>query len=349
MPKLEVRGLRKTYENVVALHEATLEVSDGEFLTLLGPSGCGKTTLLRMIAGITESDQGEVWLAGKRIDKLPPEARNIGMVFQSYALFPHMTVFNNLAFGLRMRGVNRTAIKERVKDALTLVNLSNYAERFPRQLSGGQQQRVALARAVVIEPALLLLDEPLSNLDAKLRDQLRHDLRELQQKLGITSIYVTHDQSEALALSDRIVVMNEGRIVEIGTPSELYQEPRSRFTAEFLGSTNLIEVELMSGFIKLPWGDSLPYSSHQRGQALLSVRPEELVVIADARGQGMIESIIFLGSVVHYQVKLGNYHLLAQNAGREKVLEVGSSVSISISAFHVLQEVTTPSRTEINT
>lgn len=348
MPKLELRGLRKTYERVVALHEATLEVKDGEFLTLLGPSGCGKTTLLRMIAGITEADQGEVWLAGKRIDTLPPEARNIGMVFQSYALFPHMTVFNNLAFGLKMRGVTRGDIKKRVQDALHLVNLTDYAERFPRQLSGGQQQRVALARAIVIEPALLLLDEPLSNLDAKLRDNLRHDLRELQQKLGITSIYVTHDQSEALALSDRIVVMNEGRIVEIGTPRELYQEPRSRFAAEFLGSTNLIEVELMSGVLQLPWGESLPYSGQQRGKALLSVRPEELTVIADARGQGSIESVTFLGSIVHYQVKVGDYLLLVQSAGREKILGIDSSVRVTPNAFHVLQEATTVSRETVN-
>lgn len=349
MPKLELRGLRKTYERVVALHEATLEVKDGEFLTLLGPSGCGKTTLLRMIAGITEGDQGEVWLAGKRIDTLPPESRNIGMVFQSYALFPHMTVFNNLAFGLRMRKVTKEEMKRRVRDALQLVNLTDYAERFPKQLSGGQQQRVALARALVIEPALLLLDEPLSNLDAKLRDSLRHDLRELLQKLGITSVYVTHDQTEALALSDRIVVMNEGRIVEIGTPRELYQTPHSRFAAEFLGSTNLIEVELMSGLLNLPWGESLPYWGHQRGKALLSVRPEELTVIEDTRGQAIIETVTFLGSVVHYQVKLGNYHLLVQSAGREKILGIGSSVRVSISAFHILQEMTTTSRTEVNT
>jgi putative spermidine/putrescine transport system ATP-binding protein len=344
MARLELKGLRKTYDRVVALHEATLEVGDGEFLTLLGPSGCGKTTLLRMIAGITERDQGEVWLSGKRIDALPPEARNIGMVFQSYALFPHMTVFNNLAFGLRMRGVARASIKQRVNEALKLVNLTDYAERFPRQLSGGQQQRVALARAVVIEPALLLLDEPLSNLDAKLRDQLRHDLRTLQQQLGMTSIYVTHDQSEALALSDRIAVMNEGRIVELGTPRQLYQEPHSRFTAEFLGSTNMIEVELMSGFIKLPWGDTLPYGGQQRGRAFISVRPEELSIVEDAPSQAIIETVTFLGSVTHYQIKLGAYHLLVQSAGRERTLGVGSSVRVTITAFHILQEATGVSR-----
>lgn len=348
MATLELKGLRKTYDRVVALHEATLEVSDGEFLTLLGPSGCGKTTLLRMIAGITERDQGEVWLSGKRIDALPPEARNIGMVFQSYALFPHMTVFNNLAFGLRMRGVTKKDIKERVQNALHLVNLTDYAERFPRQLSGGQQQRVALARAVVIEPALLLLDEPLSNLDAKLRDQLRHDLRELQQTLGITSIYVTHDQSEALALSDRVAVMNEGRIVELGTPHQLYQEPHSRFTAEFLGSTNLLEVELLSGFIKLPWGDILPYEGNQRGRAFMSVRPEELTIVEDARGQATVETVTFLGSFTHYQIRLGAHPLLVQSAGREKTLGAGSSVRVTVTAFHVLQEVTGVSREAVS-
>jgi putative spermidine/putrescine transport system ATP-binding protein len=348
MARLELRGLRKSYDRVVALHEATLDVADGEFLTLLGPSGCGKTTLLRMIAGITERDQGEVWLAGKRIDALPPEARNIGMVFQSYALFPHMTVFNNLAFGLRMRRVAKADITRRVREALRLVDLEAYAERFPRQLSGGQQQRVALARALVIEPALLLLDEPLSNLDAKLRDQLRHDLKVLQQHLGITSLYVTHDQTEALALSDRIAVMNEGQIVELGTPRELYQAPRSRFTAEFLGSTNLLEVEVMSGFIKLPWGETLPCESSWRGKALVSVRPEELSVVAEARALGSIETATFLGASNHYKVRLGNNHLLVQSTGREGTFGPGTSVRVTITAFHLLQETADVSRETVS-
>ncbi|MFN8590587.1 MAG: ATP-binding cassette domain-containing protein, partial [Thermomicrobiales bacterium] len=222
---VRARGITKRYEQAVAVDDLTLEVHRGEFLTFLGPSGCGKTTTLRMIAGFVEPDEGTITIMGEDMTDRPPHKRNLGMVFQSYALFPHMTVFDNVAFGLKMRKLPGSEVKQRVEQALGLVRLGEMQRRYPRQLSGGQQQRVALARAIVIEPYLLLLDEPLSNLDAKLRKAMQVELRELQQRLGITAIYVTHDQEEAMTVSDRIAVMDRGRIVQIGTPSEVYRRP----------------------------------------------------------------------------------------------------------------------------
>ena len=318
MAELTINNVRKTFDTVVALAGVNVTVEDGEFLILLGPSGCGKTTLLRIIAGIAEQDSGEVLVGEKRIDRLPPERRNVGMVFQSYALFPHMTVRGNLAFGLRMRGVRRAEVERRVGEVLDLVDLAGFADRFPRQLSGGQQQRVALARALVIEPEVLLLDEPLSNLDAKLRESLREDLRGLQRTLGTTSIYVTHDQAEAMALADRIVVMNFGHIVEVGAPVQLYREPKYRFTAEFLGSTNVIKAEVRGGVLELPWGDRLPFKGSRDGTATLSVRPEDIRLepgATDANAQ--VEAVTFLGSLVQYQVRVGDTRLRMQSAGRE--------------------------------
>ena len=241
-----------------ALDAVDLDVGAGRLTCLLGPSGCGKTTLLRCIAGITQATSGEIQLNGTRIDDRPPERRNFGMVFQTYALFPHMTVRRNVGFGLEMRGVGRSEARTRVDRALEIVGLSELAGRRPRALSGGQQQRVAVARAIVIEPDLLLFDEPLSNLDAKLRDALREDLRALQRKLGITSVYVTHDQAEAMALADEIVVMDAGRIVERGAPVELYRRPQTRFTAEFLGLTNVIDAKTDGREVELPWGETRP-------------------------------------------------------------------------------------------
>jgi putative spermidine/putrescine transport system ATP-binding protein len=340
MAQLEIRHVSKVYGDAVALSDASISVEDGEFLSLLGPSGCGKTTLLRIIAGITVASGGEVLLGEKRIDALPPERRNIGLVFQSYALFPHMTVKNNVAFGLKMRGVSAQRINERVQKVLELVDLALYGERYPRQLSGGQQQRVALARAVVIEPEILLLDEPLSNLDAKLREQLREDLRTLQRKLGTTAIYVTHDQAEALAVADRIVVMNQGHIIEVGSPSQLYREPKHRFTAQFLGQTNLIDAVVTHGTLELPWGERRN-DQGTSGRVTFSVRPEDIRLEFHPEGKGVIDSVTFLGSVVQYQLRLHDHPLRVQRSGHEALLRPGELVNVFLpEKLHALQRET---------
>ena len=238
---IDIRQVRKSFDSVVAVRDVSLTIDAGEFFTLLGPSGCGKTTLLRMVAGFCSLDGGEIWIGGRRVDRIPPYRRNTGMVFQNYAVFPFLSVFDNVAYGLRARGMPRHAIQERVRRCLEMVQLQEYAARMPHQLSGGQLQRVAIARCLAIEPEVLLLDEPLSNLDAKLRVQMRSELRRLQQALKITALYVTHDQEEALVLSDRLAVMCGGVIQQVGRPSEVYHRPADAFTAGFMGSTNLLQ------------------------------------------------------------------------------------------------------------
>src|SRR5882724_4744854 len=239
--ELEIRNLVKRYTAQSVVGPLSFSVGAGEFISLLGPSGCGKTTTLRCIAGFETPTEGGIYLGGERIDQQPPNRRNIGLVFQSYALFPHLTIFENVAFGLRLRKLSAPEVKRRAGDALNLVGLSDLAERYPRQLSGGQQQRIAIARLVVLEPRILLFDEPLSNLDFKLRVVMRAELRELQRRLGKTTIYVTHDQSEALALSDRIVVMSNGRVEQIGSPRDIYERPANPFVADFIGNSNLLD------------------------------------------------------------------------------------------------------------
>jgi len=241
MTRLVLDGLRKTFNGVAAVHHLDLATTEGEFISLLGPSGCGKTTTLRCVAGFEYPDAGRVLLDGEEVTGQPPERRDIGMVFQNYALFPHLTVQRNLAFGLEMRGIGKAEIRRRVEAVLGMVQLRSMLDRYPRQLSGGQQQRVALARALVIEPRLLLLDEPLANLDAVLRDEMRVFIRELQKRVGITTLYVTHDQAEAMVMSDRIAVMLDGRIAQLGPPEDIYLRPRSEQVARFIGRSNLVE------------------------------------------------------------------------------------------------------------
>ena len=240
MAGIAIEGVARTFGTVRAIDDVSLAVRDGEFFTLLGPSGCGKTTLLRMVAGFCDLDRGRILFGERRIDQLPPHRRNAGMVFQNYAIFPNHTVGGNVAYGLRARNVAPADIERRVTRALKLVHLDGYEERWPHQLSGGQLQRVAIARALVIEPEVLLLDEPLSNLDAKLRVEMRAEIRQLQQQLKITAIYVTHDQEEALAISDRIAVMHSGRLEQVGAPESIYRTPATAFVAEFMGTTNLL-------------------------------------------------------------------------------------------------------------
>jgi spermidine/putrescine ABC transporter ATP-binding subunit len=276
----------KKYNAFVAVDSVDLRVGNGEFLTLLGPSGCGKTTTLRMIAGFVIPTTGSISIGGRDVTMLPANQRDVGMVFQSYALFPHMTVAQNVGFGLRMRGVTGTDASGRVRDALQLVQLAEFAERYPRELSGGQQQRVALARAVVIRPSVLLMDEPLGALDLKLRQELQAEIKKIQKEVGITTVYVTHDQGEALSMSDRIAVMREGRIVQLDVPERLYSAPTSKYVANFIGRTNLLLVEIDAALgnarskdgEKRTYAFRTPETGLRGGEALLGFRPENVEI-----------------------------------------------------------------------
>ncbi|HVO03669.1 MAG TPA: ABC transporter ATP-binding protein [Candidatus Cybelea sp.] len=315
MAKLELRGVVKRFGDspAPALDGVSLDVEEGEFLTLLGGSGCGKSTTLRIVAGLTDADAGDVLLDGRSIADVPAHKRGMAMVFQSYALFPHLTVAQNVAFGLEMRRLSARDVAVKVERALDLVAMGELGKRYPRQLSGGQQQRVALARALVVEPHLLLLDEPLSNLDAQLRARLRLELRALQQKLGVTTIYVTHDQAEALALSDRIAFMAAGKIVEIGAPEAVYRRPQSRATAEFLGAANLIdgavaEVNGVSFTIDSKLGrlEFLRQGELGPGDRVeICLRPEEIGIVAPDADEGLpatVRHAAYQGSTTEYIV-----------------------------------------------
>ncbi|ASJ08492.1 ABC transporter ATP-binding protein [Thermococcus siculi] len=274
MVRVELKGILKEWEDF-RLEIDELTVKDGEFLTLLGPSGCGKTTTLRMIAGFEKPDRGEILFDGRRVNELPPYERGIGIVFQDYALFPHMTVFKNVAFGLEMKGLPKEEIERKVRWALELVGLEGLGNRYPEQLSGGQQQRVALARALVVEPDVLLLDEPLSNLDAKIRERLRGEIKRIQRELGITTVYVTHDQEEAMAVSDRVAVMNVGHVEQVGRPLELYYRPKTEFVARFLGLSNILELEAENGRACL---GELCFDVGRSGKVRIFFRPESVYV-----------------------------------------------------------------------
>src|SRR6478735_3423507 len=301
MAQLDIHRLTKRYGEFHAVREVSLSVADGEFLVLLGPSGCGKTTTLRMVAGFIEPTAGQVRLAGQDVTLLPPWKRNTGMVFQSYALFPHLTVAQNVAFGLEMRKLPRADIDKRVDEALALVRLGGFGARLPRQLSGGQQQRVALARALAIRPDVLLLDEPLSNLDAKLREEVRIEIRELQRQLGLTTIMVTHDQEEALTVADRLVVMADGEIRQIGTQRDLYERPADRFVAGFVGRSTFLDGRVsMPGRFETAGGLNLKCRDGANGTATLLLRPERLHLGGanlDNRLPGKVEFVSYLGPV----------------------------------------------------
>jgi iron(III) transport system ATP-binding protein len=307
------------YGTTAVLDDVSLDVQRGEFFAFLGPSGSGKTTLLRLVAGFGTPDAGRIVIGERDVTGLPPWSRNVGMVFQSYALWPHMTVAKNVAFGLERRNVSRADIARRVAAALELVGLTAYADRRPSQLSGGQQQRVALARTVVIEPEVLLFDEPLSNLDAKLRVEMRSELRALQRKLGITTIYVTHDQEEANAIADRIAVLDGGRIQQIGTPVELYDHPANRFVATFLGTANLIEGQTYGGSF-VAENFSLPGVGGPDGAACISIRPQDVTLGAAGIGaSATVEEREFLGSIIRYQLKMGRQTLVVDVPHRREV------------------------------
>jgi len=304
----------KKYGDFVALKGVSLDIKEGEFFTLLGPSGCGKTTLLRMIAGFNSIEGGEFYFGDKLINTVPAHKRDIGMVFQNYAIFPHLTVEENVAYGLKARHVAAAEIGPRVKEALELVQIAHLSKRKPSELSGGQQQRVALARAFVIEPSVLLMDEPLSNLDAKLRVQMRTVIKKLQRKLGITTIYVTHDQEEALAISDRIAVMKDGVIMQCGTPQDIYAKPQNPFVAGFIGTSNFLDCTVASGgAVKVEGLDiQVPVAKDYTGPAKLSARPEQLF-FADNGLPGEVLFSTFLGDFVEYEVQLADGQNLIVN------------------------------------
>ncbi len=310
MARLEITNLVRRYGDLKAVDDVSLSVADGEFLVLLGPSGCGKTTTLRMVAGFVEPTAGTIRLGDRDITHLPPWKRNAGLVFQSYALFPHLTVNQNVAFGLEMRKKPEAEIEREVAEALRLVRLAHLGERLPRQLSGGQQQRVALARALAIRPDILLLDEPLSNLDAKLRQDVRVEIRELQRKLGLTTVMVTHDQEEALTMADRLVVMSEGRIRQIGTQQDLYERPADRFVADFVGRSTFLEGSVAApGRFTSAGGLSIACAADAIGPATLALRPERIAILGSEPPpenvfEGRVEFISYLGAQLDIHVAL---------------------------------------------
>ncbi len=324
MVEVRVENVRKTYGKVEALKGASLAFASGAMTAILGPSGCGKTTLLRSIAGFIQVDSGRIFLAGEEVTSLPPQRRGTAMVFQNYALWPHMTIFGNVAYGLRLQKVPEAEIRRRVLKVLELVEIGNLADvetRKPAALSGGQQQRVALARALVVEPKVLLMDEPLSNLDAKVRQRLRAELRGLQKQVGITAIYVTHDQEEALALADTVVLMDQGRIVQTGTPQDIYLKPDTAFAAEFLGVSNQLEGEAGDGKLTIA-GQTVPYTGGVRGKAIVIVRASDIHLEdpgAAARPgtvvlTGVLEESLFLGAHYRHYVRLGHVVVMADSA-----------------------------------
>ena len=318
MAYLSISKVKKQFGDAVVVDNFNLDIEKGEFVSFLGPSGCGKTTTLRMVAGFELPTSGTITLGGTDITNKAPNQRNVGMIFQAYALFPNMTVSQNIGFGLRIRKEPETAVKERVQEMVNLINLEKHANKYPYQLSGGQQQRVSLARALAIRPDVLLLDEPLSALDAKIRVSLRAEIRAIQKRLGITAIFVTHDQEEALSISDRIVVMYEGRAEQVGTPFEIYNFPKTQFVANFVGSLNNADAEVidpangilaMDG-VQFKTADEEMKDRRKGDKVKISIRPERFSFAADPLKDNVvdstIENITFLGSVVRIQVKIGN-------------------------------------------
>lgn len=321
MSFLQFDSLRKEFGDFVAVHDMSLSVERGEFISLLGPSGCGKTTTLQMVAGLLSPTSGKVILDGKNITNTPPNKRGLGIVFQSYALFPHMSATDNVAFGLEMRGIGKEERLERAKNALNQVKLGQFADRFPKDMSGGQRQRVALARALVIEPPVLLLDEPLSNLDAKLREEMRIELRLLQQDLGVTTILVTHDQEEALSMSDRIVVMQQGDVSQVAAPLDLYERPKNTFVSDFVGKTNILPGEVTDNNSVSVKGTPVTVNTdeHEVGADVqLCIRPEKFTMSADNAGlQVRVKASIFMGASWLYSVEsdMGELFVTQPNTG----------------------------------
>jgi spermidine/putrescine ABC transporter ATP-binding subunit len=340
---IEYRNVTKRFGDITAVDDVSFEVRQGELLALLGPSGSGKTTTLRMLAGFETPTEGRITLAGRDVTTVPTHKRDTGMVFQDYALFPHMTVGENIAFGLKRKGYSSDEIDERIEEVLSMVDLSGFRDRNPPELSGGQQQRVATARAIAIEPAVLLMDEPLGALDKKLRDQLEVELVELQNELGITTLYVTHNQEEALTMADRVAVMNEGHIEQIATPTEIYEEPATEFVADFIGDTNFLEGDLSRGdaglSLRLNGSDiAVTDRGGDPGEQVVFVRPEKIDLEApgvtpsrDNAVEGTVNRVLFIGSKLRYYVDVHGQEIIAETENKHSThrFEEGDDVVLT--------------------
>ena len=339
---IQIDNVTKAYGKNIVIQGLSAEIQPGEFFTLLGPSGCGKTTLLRMIIGFNSIEGGEIRVDGKVINQIPTNRRNMGMVFQNYAVFPHMIVRDNVAYGLKTRHVPKAERYKRADEILKLVKIDDYADRMPTQLSGGQQQRVALARAIVIQPEVLLMDEPLSNLDAKLRVEMRNVIKRIQRQVGITTVYVTHDQEEALAISDRIAVMHGGVIQQIGTPKHIYQRPANEFVSSFIGLSNFVDAENQNGTLDFGCGYRVQMSTLRPDagrKVCVAVRPEEFL-IRSAEEPGIpatVRSSVFLGMTQHYFLTLGDEKEIevVVPSDRSDLIPDGEKVSLQIVADKV--------------
>ena len=350
MPGVVIKGLTKRYGKVAAVEGLDLQVKPGELVSLLGPSGCGKTTTLRLVAGFLKPEAGEIWVGDRCLSSpatvVPPERRQMAMIFQSYALWPHMTVAENVAYGLRFkRGLSKADRQRRVGEILQVVQLGAFEARYPGELSGGQQQRVAVARALVVEPEILLLDEPLSNLDANLREEMRFEIRRLHEAFGITTLYVTHDQGEAMVISDRIAVLHKGRVVQVGTAEELFQQPRTRFVAEFIGRTNLVDgvaVEpgvMARGTLRLRVAS---FGLKSGARVTVSIRPHEIELVLDHQARalagggenllrGMVQRVSYLGDAVDYQVQVEGSDVILRVAAPPLLrFQPGEAVSLAV-------------------
>ena len=350
MSAVSLTQIVKRFGNFTAVHPMSLDIEEGSFVTLLGPSGCGKTTTLRMIAGLLDPTEGEIAIKGKRVNDVPIHKRNLGLVFQNYALFPHKTVAENVAFGLNYRNVGKEDAARKVADALDLVQLPDLGARYPKELSGGQQQRIALARAIVIEPDVLLLDEPLSALDANLREDMRVELKRIQQRIGVTTVFVTHDQTEALAMSDQIIVMSKGRVEQVGAPEEVYNSPATEFVAQFLGASNLLTAQctsVMGSEMALELADFPPLViPRDRARDSLGTGPVRLVIRAeklhlkpsDAAADGRIsveatvENVDYQGQSARYFLRVGTHQLQAINMIEDHPFAVGATVALRFRA-----------------
>lgn len=345
MSQVNINNLTKSFGNTEVLHQFSHTIQDGQFVTLLGPSGCGKTTILRIIAGFERPTTGSVSIGDRIVSDektfVPPEKRDIGMVFQSYAVWPHMNVYDNIIYPLKIKKTDKKEIEKRAQDVLDIVHLTAYKDRMPDQLSGGQQQRVALGRALIAQPDLLLLDEPLSNLDAKLREKMRYEIKEIQQQLGITVVYVTHDQIEAMTMSDQIILIDSGTVQQIGTPTEIYTRPTNPFVANFVGRVDFLPGKVHGERIRLEGTDqALPYNGPLCGKVLVAIRPENIRFSdKEPNLKGVLQSKFFLGEANDCRVKVGEHVLrVMEDAMTFNALSVGQNITMHISDFFVFPD-----------